>query len=238
MDIFDQYAETIEQQLKCETIQRLLNEKSSWPVAEKNPFLMERDTALELGGYPKESLNLTLSSTNFDFGNQSGVYLIGDPELRKGKNNHLSFGKIVLIKNKDVEKDDIYNYLKSVEFADIRQHFSDIMVRMSSQKLFTNLRIGKKAMKKGFTIEKLGWAMYRCFLAQPQIEQVKIIMIVGDSPLYKKLLPVAEKIKDATSALNTMFDGMDLDCQSCKLSEICDEVEGLKKMHQQARTAE
>lgn len=238
MDIFDQYAETIEQRIKLMTPQRLVNDKNIWPVAEKNPFIMERDTALELGGYPKESLNLMVSSTNFDFENQGGVYLIGDPTLLTSKNSHLSFGKIVLIKNKAVETEDIYNDLKSVEFADIRLHFSDVMVRMSSQKLFTNLRIGKKAIKKGFTLEKLGFTMYRCFSALPQVEQVKIIMIVGESPLYKELVPIAEKIKDATSALNTMFDGMDLDCESCKLSEICDEVEGLKKMHQSANMAE
>lgn len=238
MDIFDQYAETIEKRLKLETLRHLDNNRNIWPTAEKNPFIMERDTALELGGHPKESLNLMVSSSNFEFEKQGGVYFIGDPTLLTSKNSHLSFGKIVLIKTKAVETEDVYNYLKSVEFADIRLHFTDVMVRMSSQKLFTNLRIGKKAIKKGFTLEKLGSTMYRCFSALPQVEQVKIILIVGESPLYKELLPLAEKVKDATSALNTMFDGMDLDCQSCKLSEICDEVEGLKKMHQSANMAQ
>ncbi|WKY48229.1 hypothetical protein Q5O24_02535 [Eubacteriaceae bacterium ES3] len=232
MDIFDQYAEKIENRLGIETLQRLDREQKLWTTADKNTFIMERDTALELGGYPKESLNLMVSSQNFDFKNQGGVYLIGDPALLSGKAKHLSFGKIVLIKSNAIETEGVYDYLKSLEFSDIRLHFTDVMVRMSSEKFFTNLRIGKKAMKNGFTLGRMGASMYQGFLALPEVEDVKIIMIVGESPLYKEFLPIAEKIKDATSALNTMFDGINLDCQSCQLSDICDEVEGLKKMHQ------
>ena len=235
MDILDQYIGEIEKQLKGCTHLRLSEDKSFWPEAKKNPFIMERDTAIELGGYPEESVNLMVSSSSFDFGKKGGVWLVGDPAGFGGRKKHLSFGKIVLLKCKDVESEKTYDYLKSVEFADIRQHFSDVMVRMSSQKQFTNLRVGKKAMKKGFTLEKMGWSMHRHFLALPQVEQVKLILILGDSPLYKGLLPVAEKIREVTSALNTMFDGIDFDCQSCKLSGICEEVEGLKKVHKASR---
>lgn len=237
MDIFDQYAGELEEQLKDGGLKRLSSDKGLWPEAAKNSFLMERDTALELGGYPKESVNLMVSSSNFDFGKAQGVYLIGDQAALAGKNRHLSFGKVVLLKCRGVEAEDTYDYLKSVEFADIRMHFLDVMMRMSAQKLFTNLRVGKKAMKKGFSLDRLGWTMHRHFSALPQVEQVKLIFILGDSPLYKGLLPIAEKVRDITSALNTMFDGIDFDCQSCKLNGLCDEIEGLKEAHKAARNA-
>ncbi|MBV1684079.1 hypothetical protein KR505_11765 [Eubacterium callanderi] len=236
MDIFDQYAEKITAQLKNNTLLKLPQSGGLWPETEKNPFIMERETAVELGGYPKESINLMISSSNFDFVEKDGLWLIGDPKALYGKDKHLSFGKVVLLKCKDVNSEETYDYLKSVEFSDMRQHFFDVMVRMSTQKQFTNLRISKKAMKKGFTIDRLGWSMLQSFLALPQVEQVKIILILGDSPLYKELLPVAEKIRDVTSALNTMFDGIDFDCQSCKLNGICEEVEGLKKVHKASRS--
>ncbi|MEG0508020.1 MAG: hypothetical protein RR579_01640 [Eubacterium sp.] len=237
MDIFDQYAKKLMSLVKTYPLQKFVNNKDFWPTTEKNPFMMERDTAVELGGYPKESINLMISSSNFNFEEESGVYLIGNPAVLKGKNKHLSFGKIVLLETEDVAVDTTYEYLKSVEFADIRLRFCDVMVRMSSQKMFTNLRIGKTAMKKGFTLEKMGWSMYRCFSAVPQVKQVKIILILGDNPLYKELLPVSEKIKDITGALNTMFDGIDFNCKSCNLNEICAEVEGLKKMHKATSNA-
>ena len=62
-----------------------------------------------------------------------------------------------------------------------------------------------------------------------------MVLLEGDSPLYRQLIPIAEKVKDVTAALNTMFDGIDMDCGSCSLNEICDEVEGLRELHRKKR---
>lgn len=69
----------------------------------------------------------------------------------------------------------------------------------------------------------------------PGVKDAAVILLAGDSPVYKQLLPLAEKVKDVTAALNTMFDGIDMDCGSCSLNEICDEVEGLRELHRNKR---
>ena len=236
MDIFDQYIKQVTALLSDYTIQGLSAEGPTWPISPKNPFLMERDTALELGSYPKDSINLILSSSNFDWSKPATLSLIGNPDLIKETDKPISYGKIVLLKTGSVDPENTYNYLKSTEIADIRLRFSDVMLRMSSQKFFSNLRIGKKAMKNGFSIEKMGRTMLQHFLEIPEVEAVHIILLLGDSPLYKQLLPIAEQAKELTITLNTMLDSMEFNCKSCTLSSVCAEVEGLRKLHAAART--
>lgn len=204
-----------------------------WPIEEKTPFIMERDTAAELGGYPKESVNLILStSSKIPF---EGVKILGRPEdidaVREGKGAHLSFGKIVMLKVSGVEDDDIYDYQQNVQMADIRLRLRDVMLRTSSQQFFTNLRIGRKAAAAGFDLPIMGRTVREHFLSVNHVEEAAVILIVGDSDLYKELLPAAENVKKITVALNTMFEGIDMDCGSCSMSPICDEVDELRKLH-------
>ena len=56
--------------------------------------------------------------------------------------------------------------------------------------------------------------------------------IAGDSPLYRQLMPAAERVREITAALNTMFEGIEMDCGSCSMSPVCDEVEDLRRLHQ------
>ena len=105
------------------------------------------------------------------------------------------------------------------------------MTRSSSRQYQMNLRIGRKAAEAGLGLDAMVRTMRQHFLQIPGVKDAAVILLVGDSPMYKELLPIAEKVKDVTSALNTMFEGIDMDCGSCSLNEICDEVEGLREMH-------
>ena len=244
MKLFDKYMEEA-----AAVLQPYLNEYGSpvaadgpaWPLAEKNPFIMERDTALELGGYPKESVNLILSSSEFRRleGAETRLILNFDPtksgEIRdligSGQENHHSFGKIVLLQTEEMADDAVYGFQQAVQLADLRLKLEGVMTRSSSRQYQINLRISRKAADDGLGLGAMARTIRDHFLQVPHVGDAAVILLTGDSPLYKQLLPIAEKVKDVTVALNTMFDGIDMDCGSCNLSEICDEVEGLREMH-------
>ena len=215
-----------------------------WPAAEKNPFIMERDTALELGGYPKESVNLILSSSQMDEfwgreGAETRLILNFDPtksgEIRdlvgSDQENHLSFGKIIFLQTEELADDAVYDFQQAVQLADMRLKLEGVMTRSSSRQYQVNLRVGRQAAGAGLGLDAMARTIRDHFLQVPHVKDAAVILLAGDSPVYKQLLPIAERIKDVTVALNTMFDGIDMDCGSCNLSEICDEVEGLREMH-------
>lgn len=225
-----------------------------WPAAERNPFIMERDTAAELGGYPKESINLILStSAGLPI---EGIHLIGvTGKANSGRTGgmhgdrtgdracdrtggqiiptgHQSFGKIVFLQTEEIPEEEIYDFQQRIQLADLRLQLRDVMVRSSSRQYLLNLRVGKKAIADGFDLEILARTIYAHFRNIPKVKDAAVVLIAGDSPLYRQMMPAAERVREITAALNTMFEGIEMDCGSCSMSPVCDEVEDLRRLHQ------
>ncbi|MFQ7549616.1 MAG: hypothetical protein ACLRMZ_04040 [Blautia marasmi] len=64
---------------------------------------------------------------------------------------------------------------------------------------------------------------------------MQVLFITGDTVDFKALDQLAKKNKMITKALNKIMEKADKECSTCGLKEICDEVEGLRKMHFQNR---
>lgn len=235
MKLFDTYMERASQllapYLNTDTAAEVETEGSVWPLADRNPFIMERDTALELGGYPKESVNLIVSSSSAL--PAEGIWVCGKTSLTD--EHHQSFGKIIFLHTEELADDRVYEFQQAVQLTDLRLKLENVMTRSSSRQYQINLRIGRKAAEAGLNLEAMARTMREHFLQISGVKDAAVILLAGESPLYKELLTIAEKVKDVTVALNTMFDGIDMDCGSCSLNEICDEVEGLRKIHQSRR---
>lgn len=228
LDIFDRQRETARDLLFGAAP---LSNAEPWPTVSTPTFLMERDTAVELGGYPKESVNLILSSSNGGFRGESGVYLLGSPDALTAGSTHIAYGKVVFLQTGELAEEKIYDYLQSVQITDIRLRLRHIMRRTSSEQFHVNLRVGKRAIAEGFRLEQMGAAILDHFLALPEVRAAEVVLILGESPVYRELLPLAGKVKEMTVALNTMFDGIDMDCGHCNLQPVCAEVEGLRILH-------
>lgn len=52
-----------------------------------------------------------------------------------------------------------------------------------------------------------------------------------DRPSLDTLAALAETIRSTTDALNHILDDVLLDCKSCNLKPICDQVEGMRELH-------
>jgi len=231
MNIFDEKVLQTVEILKGETLKKL-DESECWEVNTKNTFLMDKDTQIELGGYPKESVNLIIPTSNL-YGLTDipgGTYIIGD-EASFQEEKHASFGKIVLLETEDIDEEKLYDFTQKILLSDSRIFLNDVMLRQSSTHYNLNLRIGKKAMENRFSLGRMANTVFDAFVKLEEVKSAIVILLYGDSELYKGLLDVAEKVKGVTLTLNHIFDGIDMDCGSCVMSPVCDEVEGLREMH-------
>lgn len=226
MNIFDEFITKTSDVIKPYEMKPLPMEGACLELAKNTSFVMDKDTALMLGGYPKESINLIISSSDSKE-IKDGTFIIGSDSL----SHDVSFGKIVLLKTKDIPDDKIYDYTQSTLMKDTQMRFENVMNRTSPQNYYTNLKISKKAIADGFSFDRMAHTIHEEFLKLPEVLECMVILITGDSPIYKELIPLAENLKDVTVALNHIFDGIDMDCSSCSWSEICDEIEGLREMH-------
>lgn len=239
MNIFDKYIWETVNNCRKHPLQRLSRPENTWQIQEKNTFLMERDTAVELGGYPRESINLILPSSELRgrLGTEQkemsaeGVYCIGDPKALDGANPHISFGKIVLIETEAISDDELYDFTQKELLTDARICMRDVMLRQSPTHYHINLRVGKAAFAAGFDAAMLGWTVYEAFCRMEKVKSVTVILILGENELYKELLGIAEKVKEVTLTLNHIFDGIEMDCGHCEQNEICNEIEGMRALH-------
>ncbi len=227
MKIFDEHIKQTLDILESYEKKPLVKQGACLGLTKKSIFMMEKDLAVELGGYPKESINLIVGTSDMDF--EEGVFIIGDANLNSS--SHMSFGKVVFLQTEDVPDDKLYDFTQETLLKDASLRFEDVMLRTSPAHYYTNLRISKKAMQNGFDFDKMASTIQVEFESISSVKKAQVVLIAGDSPLYKQLLPVAESVKEVTVALNHIFDGIDMDCGSCAWSDLCDEVEGLRELH-------
>lgn len=203
-------------------------EKSKLQEGSKNDILFTKDTAFELGGSQLPCVSALAVTGSKNFSNKS--YLIGKdlPEIKED----VPFGKIVLVEMADISNDDqAFDFIKDLEQVKYKFFAKDFMIRASALNMREQIRIGKKALKNGISLADYGNKLIELYLAKENVKSVEIIFIT-DFDDYKTLYRITEKIKDTTSALNHILDNILFDCSSCNLKPICDEVEGMKELHQ------
>ena len=194
----------------------------------KNDIIFGRDTAFELGGSQKPCVSTLAVSSDMHFSNKA--YLVGRdlPQITGDS----PFGKIVLVEiDEQTDDDTAFNTVKELEQVKYKFYVRDFMTRASALNMREQIRVGKNAVKSGVSFADYGQKLIDTFLQNEKVKSVEVVFLT-DFDGYKELNYVAEKIKETTSALNHILDNVMFDCSTCNLKPICDEVEGMKELHQ------
>ena len=194
----------------------------------KNDIIFGRDTAFELGGSQKPCVSTLAVSSDMHFSNKA--YLVGRdlPQITVDS----PFGKIVLVEiDEQTDDDTAFNTVKELEQIKYKFYVRDFMTRASALNMREQIRVGKNAVKSGVSFADYGQKLIDIFLQNEKVKSVEVVFLT-DFDGYKELNSVAEKIKETTSALNHILDNVMFDCSTCNLKPICDEVEGMKELHQ------
>ena len=62
---------------------------------------------------------------------------------------------------------------------------------------------------------------------QPQVEAVKLLFVTERDFPYEELESVMKKSESITTALDHIMKDIKMDCQTCSLKAVCDEVEAM-----------
>lgn len=206
-----------------------------WPITEKPSFLMERESVLELGGYPRKSTCLIGATTNLELVNRDQISCYGDLELFNKAAKHISFGIVILLNIQEPKPEMVYEEVKNLQYSFYKMHMENIMLRSSLQQLQVNLRLGKQAFKKDVTLEQIGSTIVSKYRELPNVKHVQVAFLLGEELPYGLINACAEKNTEILLALNNMIDREGLSCGTCGLKEICNEVEGLRQTHMDLR---
>lgn len=230
IDFFDAYIEKTQNLLDGIPSKRFsYNSRDLAAVSPRSELVLLRDTAFELGGSDLPCVGYTLVTSNVSF--ESEVVVVGD-DLDKIKHD-VPFAKIVLLGVDDFSGDEqsLFNEIKNLEHAKYKLNVEGFMARASSMSHREQVRVSKQGLKGGLSFGKVGNTLINEYLKERGVKAVKIIFVTAEKADYDSLARIAEKTSDILDAFNHMYDNLMVDCKSCNLKAICDEVEGMRELH-------
>ena len=207
------------------------NERDCWVDIGSSELVLQKDAAYELGAAGKGSANYVLFTSSGDLVNKDQVLLYG-PDLKDIKGD-VDFARIVLLRVGVLDDDDenVYRILKDIEFAKYHVYPEGYMVRMSPENYREQVRVSKKALKKGINFHAVGASYIKAYKKDPNVLNATVIFVTAPGYDYNAMKDLAKKANDITGTLTHILEGLPTDCSVCALKDICDEVEGMKELH-------
>lgn len=192
----------------------------------KNNMVFSNEAAYELGALNSLSFELPSSS----YVDKDEILLLGN-DLNQIKKD-TSFIRITLLnvkEDKELKGDQLYDRLEKIKFTKYRVSPIGYMLRTATGN-HEKVRVSKETSKSSFS--QIGSAYIKAYHLLPFVNHVKIVFITEENDLFDKLNQIGKRKDEITQAIDHILKGMlTNDCGSCSVKELCDEVQGLRKIH-------
>ncbi|MDE5995222.1 MAG: hypothetical protein K2G60_06885, partial [Oscillospiraceae bacterium] len=176
-----------------------------------------------------------LQGTGFDLFTSSKIgadetIVIGEdlPNIK----GDISFARVSLIELDDIEDEQkAHDTVRKIEYIKYHYFPKGYMIRTNSLSSAENVRVSKKAIKNKISFEAVGNLLISKYKENSAVKAVKVFFITDKTVNFSALKALSEKNSEVIEALDHVIRDLNLDCNTCKLKAICDEVEGMKELH-------
>ena len=206
------------------------NHAKSWNLLKENEFLLQKEVAFELGIRSQPSTCYQAVTSSKELISEDQILLYGPdlPEIKKS----VPFTRITWIQIDPIEdQDKAYQRIKKLEFAKFKIIPEGYMMLSSSMDQKEQVRVSKKAVKKGLDFATVGNLMIQRYKEEFQAKHVQILFITRELPVMDQLIAQGKKVDEITNAFDHILKNIILDCDLCPLHPICDDVEELRQIH-------
>ena len=205
---------------------------ADWPQVSDRSMILRSDMAYELGGEHLPAIGCTLVTADRALVPADRLTLLG-PDLPQ-VHADVPYARIALIRTDDAslkEGPALYRAIRDLEHT--RYHFypRGFMMRISASHQKESVRIAKQALQDGLSFEKTGNRMISAFRKNPCVRAVQLFYITQEDFDYQALSRYTKEAERITKTIDHIAKTSLMDCRSCSLQSVCDEVEGLKDLH-------
>ncbi len=198
------------------------NDSYIWNDIGFSQVILQRDTAFELNG-----TGFSLVTTK---GFDDEIIVVGN-ELSEIQGDS-SFARVAIVQIDAIEDaQELHDIIKKIEYVKYNCYPQGFMMRSSSSSYKESVRVSKKELASGICFEKIGNLLVKKIKEIPRVKAVKLYFIACAQVDYSQIGAIAQKNKEITQTLNRVINETLVDCDSCKLKSICDEVEGMRELH-------
>lgn len=232
MKLYDETIRRVEDLLGDYPMQSLDVANAAWEDVGDHNLILRSDMAYELGGGTHLAVSAMAVTADTSFVEEDGVYLIG-PNLGEISSD-TPYARIALVR---VDADGmgdgnaLYNAIRKIEYVRYHINPKGYMTRISASNGREPVRVGKEALSEGLDFAKVGKLFLDKYHENPHIQAVKLIFVTLPEFDYKSLGTLATQCESITGTIDHIFKNVMMDCKSCSLQQVCDEVEGLRELH-------
>lgn len=207
---------------------------TSTHTGRRSELILGKETAFELGGgnFPSASCSMYTEDENLVPCDEIVVY---GKDLKEIKSD-CSFARLAIIRTDYIEAQGdqgAYGILENIGLKKYDVFPKGYMVRTSALSNREQVRVSKTAIKNGLSFADVGSMYISEFKKNPHVQAVKIIFVTLPDVDYKTLDHLGTLSTQVFRALNRVLADLKMDCKGCEWKLVCDEVEGIKLLHQE-----
>ncbi len=236
MKLYDETIKCIESSLEGKPLKKLDIVNADWKDVGDHNMILRADMAFELGGGTLPAVSAMGVTASPELVPAEEVYLLG-PDLNDIKADQ-PYARIALVRVAEDSLGDgnvLYNAIRKIEYVRYHINPEGYMTRISAKNSREPVRVATQAIKNGLGFAQVGKLFLDTYHENKNIEAVKLIFITAPDFDYKSLSEQAKHLEDITGTIDHIFKNVTMDCGSCSLQQICDEVEGLRELHFSAK---
>ncbi len=232
MKLYDEGIKSLLKSVDLSKAKGLDTVNANWEDVGDHNLILRSDMAFELGGGDLPAVSAMGVTCSDEFVNTDEVLLIG-PDI-KDIGCDQPYARIALVKVKADSLGDgnvLYNAIRKIEYVRYHINPKGYMTRISARNNREPVRVSADAVADGLGFAQVGKSFLDTYHQNENIEAVKLIFITDPSADYKALAEKSKHLEDITNAIDHIFKNVTMDCGSCSLQKVCDEVEGLRELH-------
>lgn len=208
---------------------------AAWPDAGEGNLVLRGEMAYELGGGNLPAIGgfgLTSSEALVD---RDEILLYGPdlPDLAADS----PYARLAFVRvaegglGEGDAGDAAYAAIRRIEYTRYHVNPKGYMMRVSVASEREPVRIGRAALAEGLDFAKVGGLYLAGYHAHPEVLAVKLAFITLPGFDYAGLQEEARQAEAVTRSLDRIFANLVMNCASCELKVVCDEVEGMRELH-------
>ncbi len=235
MKLYDEVIKNWNEKLAGRKVRELDFENvSPWEDAGKNNMILRGDMAYELGGSDPNTfaLGATVITADESLVPKDEVVLVGKDLSEIESDPSYARLTVVLVDEEAMgEGDALFNAIRNLEYVRYQISPKGFMMRVSKSHKRESVRVSKESIKDGMSFAHIGKAFIDHLKKNPKVKAVKVYFITEKDFDYAELQKDVRQANSITETIDHVFKDVKMDCHSCNLKEVCDEVEGLRELH-------